>query len=178
MKHCNWYLTLLFSFFISIGAAQRLPKNTQDFKENLQPYQHIYQYKASVYEGEGVIVKWALSKDSLTSLSDITSPLNAYLDRKKDPKRIEPGHRVMQGYRIQVYRGKSRNEAEKAKQRCYALFPRITPYLEYSAPNYRVNVGDFLETNEYIHIYNRLKKEFPKSLVVPDIVNVIVVDEE
>ncbi|MEO1654271.1 MAG: hypothetical protein AAFU64_12060, partial [Bacteroidota bacterium] len=57
-----------------------------------------------------------------------------------------------------------RELASKARQRCYDLFAsKLTPYMTYSAPTYRVRVGDFLEPHEYAPYLKILKAEFPKA---------------
>ncbi len=176
MKQTHFYWLILLLLAASC-TPKGLPKTTQDFKEDLTTFRPQYKYEKDVYQGEGVIVRLPAPMDTSANQFDITASLNNYLDTEVIIYRpaIEVVYR--EGYRIQIYRGRSRTEAERAKQRSYELFPRITPYLTYSSPTYRVQVGDFLETNEYINIYNRLKREFPAALVIPDIVKVVIMND-
>jgi hypothetical protein len=50
--------------------------------------------------------------------------------------------------------------------------------MEYSAPTYRVRVGDFLEIYEYQPILKRLKREFPTAVAVPALIEIIVVGDD
>ncbi len=80
--------------------------------------------------------------------------------------------RYAQGFRIQIYSGNDRKEAENAKTASYQLFPQITPYLIYSQPVYRVKVGDFLDRIEAEKYYIGYKTAYPGAIVVPDKVDI------
>jgi len=76
--------------------------------------------------------------------------------------------RYAQGYRIQVYSGNSREEASKARDRSYALFPDITPHIIYNQPTFRVKVGDFVDRLEAQNFYAGLITDFPNAMIVQD----------
>jgi hypothetical protein len=80
--------------------------------------------------------------------------------------------RYAQGYRIQIYSGNDRKEAENAKAASYQLFRDVTPYLIYAQPVYRVKVGDFLNRVEAEKYYVGFKARYPSSIVVPDKVDI------
>jgi hypothetical protein len=80
--------------------------------------------------------------------------------------------RYAQGYRIQIYSGNDRKEAENAKAASYQIFRDITPYLIYAQPVYRVKVGDFLNRVEAEKYYIGFKARYPASIVVPDKVDI------
>jgi len=69
---------------------------------------------------------------------------------------------------VQIYTGTSREEATKARNRSYARFPDVTPHFDYTQPNFRVRVGDFLDRLEAQRVYAGLLAEFPNALIVPD----------
>ncbi len=169
----NYFCWLILLLLAAGCTPKGLAKTTQDFKEELTNSRLQYKYEKDVFQGEGTILILAASMDSTAQQFDVTASLNNYLDKEEiivcTMIKIECG----EGCRIQIYRGKSRSEAEKAKQRFYELFPRVATYFIYSSPNYRVNVGDFLDADddECINIYNRLKIDFPDALVIPDIIN-------
>lgn len=77
------------------------------------------------------------------------------------------------GYRVQIYYGTSREEALEAKQKSYELYPRVTPYLSYRRPNYRVAVGDFLEEDDCVKIYNTFQKNFKTVEIISSIIKTL-----
>ncbi len=77
-----------------------------------------------------------------------------------------------QGYRVQVYSGNSREEANAIKQRIYNKYPGVNVYISYAQPSFRVKAGDFLQRLEAQKLYARLKNEFPVALIVEDQINI------
>ena len=70
------------------------------------------------------------------------------------------------GYRVQVY---SNNNARKAKSEAFALeeklkeiFPDVKCYVSYSAPFWKVRLGDFSNYAEAVVFSKKVKKELPK----------------
>jgi len=164
-------------------AQTKKPKTAAALQENLSHYRSVYAYARPVYNGEEILVKTAyVGQTDTSSIFSVTPQLISFLDYVPPVKKTETGNRVESiykgGYRIQIYRGKSRDEAERIRKRSYQLVPNATPYLSYSAPSYRVKVGDFLQTSELVSIYNILKSEFPSALVVPDLVNITIMRDE
>ncbi len=158
-------------------AASCSPKIVPNAKEDFARYRKHYDYEREMYTGDNPdqIIEVFLEYDSTTQKFDITERLHAMLDFI--PKVIKPAYesKELAGWRIQIYRGRSREAASRARERCYNMFQnRVTPYLSYSAPTYRVKVGDFLERYEYTEILKALRREFPDAIPVPDKVNIIV----
>lgn len=188
MKYTGAYFVMGFiCLMIGINppatAQTKKPKTAADIKENLENYRATHTFARETYSGEEITLKipYVAPSDSLSKFS-ITSQLVAFLDYVP-PAKNDNYQRVYYtnyfgGYRIQIYRGKSKEEAERARKRSYQLAPKATPYLIYSAPSYRVRVGDFLQTSELIGIYNVLKSEFPSALVVPDQVNITIMNNQ
>lgn len=70
------------------------------------------------------------------------------------------------GYRVQVY---SNNNARKAKSEAFELetklieqFPDVKCYVSYSAPFWKVRLGDFSNYAEAVVFAQRVKNELPK----------------
>ena len=72
------------------------------------------------------------------------------------------------GYTIQVYSGTSREQANLALRQVYHVLPDAKPELKYMQPNYKVQVGQFVERLEVQKIFSLVKKEFPSALIIPD----------
>lgn len=70
------------------------------------------------------------------------------------------------GYRVQVY---SNNNARKAKQEAFELeatllekFPEVKCYVTYSAPFWKVRLGDFSNYAEAVVFSKKVKRTLPK----------------
>jgi hypothetical protein len=70
------------------------------------------------------------------------------------------------GYRVQVY---SNNNARKAKSEAFELeeklkeiFPDVKCYVSYSAPFWKVRLGDFSNYAEAVVFSKKVKKALPK----------------
>jgi len=164
-----WGIASFILFFSSCTPkALKGIQNSAEFEEDLEPYRKVYNYERERFEGEGILYPIAFTESPFSWKYSITDDLNEFLDYKPEyiyTPTVEV--REFDGYRIQIYRGRNREEADRARRRSYEIFPRVTPYVEYSAPNYRVKVGDFIEKSEYVNIYRRLKQEFPTAMIVP-----------
>jgi len=71
-------------------------------------------------------------------------------------------------YTIQVYVGKSREEANEVRSKVYKIIPEETPKLEWSQPNFRVKVGKFENRLDAYKTFSLLKRSFPSALLVTD----------
>lgn len=72
------------------------------------------------------------------------------------------------GYRVIVYSGINREEANKVKEKIYKRFPDIDVYTTYKQPSFKVKVGDFFTRLEAQKMYNQLRNNFPNVLVIED----------
>jgi len=80
-------------------------------------------------------------------------------------------HRYFDGYRIQLYSGsgqRSKHLALDVKGKVLELFPDEAVYISFTAPFWRVRVGNYRNKHEALGLMNKLKKEFPDSYVVKD----------
>lgn len=76
------------------------------------------------------------------------------------------------GFRIQIYVGNNRQEADAAKLFCYQTFPEIFPYMTFSSPTYRVKVGDFLTRIDAERYQDKIKDQFPGAMILQDRVEI------
>ncbi|MFT3740321.1 MAG: SPOR domain-containing protein [Breznakibacter sp.] len=75
------------------------------------------------------------------------------------------------GFRIQVYSGsgtQSKKEAQDAKSLAMSSFPEHKVYLTFTAPFWRVRVGNFRNKSESLQMYYQLKRVFPNCYPVKD----------
>ncbi len=97
--------------------------------------------------------------DSLLTLMDTLSILN---------------HRVpFEGYRIVLYTGPDRQKALITKGKAMKLLNAQTEvYYSYDRPYFRVKVGNFFDRYSAYPTFNRMKREFPTALLVPEPINI------
>ncbi|MCX8080715.1 MAG: SPOR domain-containing protein [Bacteroidia bacterium] len=72
------------------------------------------------------------------------------------------------GYRIKIYFGKSKDEAKLVKSKFQAKFPDIPSYDDYDLPNFVVVVGNFKTKLEATGYLKKIKAEFPTAFIVKD----------
>lgn len=77
----------------------------------------------------------------------------------------------IKGYRVQLYFDSDRGTINSARSRFVAQFPRVDTYVEYTAPNYYLKVGDFRTRLEAEKIKAAMTAEFPTSFVIEEDIN-------
>ena len=71
-------------------------------------------------------------------------------------------------YMIQIYSGRSREEANNVRQLVYSVLPEFKPELAYRAPNFRVLIGRYADRVEANKPLTQLKAHFPGAILVPE----------
>ncbi|MFA7687883.1 MAG: SPOR domain-containing protein [Moheibacter sp.] len=69
------------------------------------------------------------------------------------------------GVRVQVFYGKSRQEAEAKLKEVKTLFPNLHANVVYHSPDYKVHLGYFESRNDAAATLNRAKRNFPASFI-------------
>ncbi|WP_461074589.1 SPOR domain-containing protein [Spirosoma flavus] len=80
--------------------------------------------------------------------------------------------RYAPGFRIQVYVGNQRQEAEAAKLLITQNFPELNPYLSYNQPTYKLKVGDFMRRIDAERYYASIRKLITSSQLQADKVDI------
>ena len=101
---------------------------------------------------------------STTSL-DVTSEITELIDTLNA---LGKSRKYIQGFTVQVYNGKNREEAFKAKERVYSLNLGFEPEVVYVQPNFKVKIGQYIERIEARRTQNKLATEFTNAIVIPD----------
>ncbi len=70
-------------------------------------------------------------------------------------------------YTIQVYIGRSREEANQVREKIYRVLPEEKPVLTYHQPSYKVFVGKYHEKVDAYKTLNILRNNFPGAMLVP-----------
>lgn len=95
-----------------------------------------------------------------------------YLDSIIDKKNRENAiHQTIGGYRIQLFSGNERNNANNIKTKFLKLYPDQPAYLAYNQPYFKIRIGDFRTKLEAKLFYNKIKSEFGECIIVADKIN-------
>ncbi len=97
----------------------------------------------------------------------LDSRIDTLINRVIDENDKKP---TIPGYRIQIYSGKSRANANKIKATFLVNFPDESAYLIYQQPNFKIRAGNFRNQREAMPLYFKLieMEEFKYVLLVPD----------
>ncbi len=77
----------------------------------------------------------------------------------------------MRGYRVRIYfdNGQdARSEAQAAINKFQEMYENVPTYLDYTAPYFKVTVGNFLTKEEAIKLWGNLLNVFPSSFIVTE----------
>jgi hypothetical protein len=97
---------------------------------------------------------------------------------KKEGMAIPPATQPqINGYRVQLMFETERKKVEEAKNLFVRMYPKIDTYVQFSAPNFLLKVGDFRSYLEAEAIRDQLFKEFPTGLILKEPVNLPRVDQ-
>ena len=78
-----------------------------------------------------------------------------------------------QGFRILVYTGFDKKQANTAKETLYKSLGNVEIYTIFKQPTYKVKLGDFNNWLDANFILNtKVIQNFPSALIVPDLINI------
>ncbi len=76
--------------------------------------------------------------------------------------------RFAAGFRIQIYVGNIRKEADEARLYSYQSFPELNPYMVYTQPTYRIRIGDFMTRLDAERYLQQVRQRYESAVVVPE----------
>lgn len=165
-----WTLSLSLLFLAGCSRKSQLSTSGSEYREELSAVRPRFEYVEPVIE-KTTEVKAPVSNAPTTNEKPlyINKKLEAVLDTlAKQNKSI----RYINGYRIQIYVGNIRQEADAAKSYIYQFFPDLTPYVTYSQPTYRVKVGDFMYRSDAEQYLDQLKQQYYSAVILSDRVEI------
>lgn len=81
---------------------------------------------------------------------------------------INQAKNTMPGYRVQIYFGSQRTEANDVKENFTELYPDMSSYLIYHQPNFKIRVGDFKTRLEAMKFLKEIQARYATSFLVED----------
>ncbi len=83
-----------------------------------------------------------------------------------------PAIRSGNGYRVQIYAGNDRAEANRIKADFMKRFPGVRTYMTYVQPQFRVKVGDYTSRQDAAKMYQQVNSIYNPCMIVPDIIEI------
>ena len=98
-----------------------------------------------------------------------STAIRSFVGQRSFDEKIETegdkSYLVMPGYRIQVFSGNdqrtSRNEALEKQKQIETLFNDVKAYINFTAPFWRLRIGDYLSYEEAFSMKCKLDEAFP-----------------
>jgi len=83
------------------------------------------------------------------------------------------------GYRIRIFSESgvgAKKDQQQVRARFLSLYPGLDAYNRYDEPFFKVYVGDCRTKSEALKLNDIIKKDFPNPIIVPDFINLKLVD--
>ncbi|MEE4286122.1 MAG: SPOR domain-containing protein [Mariniphaga sp.] len=87
----------------------------------------------------------------------------------------------MEGFRVEIFFSSALNAKEQALKRkkdFLSKYPEYNVHVKFTAPNFRVRVGDFRTKNEALKLHKKIQADYPGAFIVPDIIDFPVLNSE
>ena len=123
---------------------------------------YFFSYWLSAANAQKVVSTY--HKDSTIILTR-DERLDQLITRQKDNNTLK---QTIPGYRIQIYFGGARQKAAEVKLDFGGKHPEMPSYLTYSAPNFKVRVGDFQTRMEAQKFLKNIEGQYSTAFIIPD----------
>ena len=158
---------------ISGCAKKSVVSSGSEYREDLSAVRPRYEYvePAVVTRTEPA----APAKSNNVPKADVDKPL--YVNKKLESvldtlAKQNKAIRYINGFRIQIYVGNVRHEADGAKSYIYQAFPDLNPYVSYTQPTYRVKVGDFMYRSDAEQYLDLIREQYASAVILADRVDI------
>ena len=166
--------TLLLGTLVLSGCSKKnlSSSSTSEYREDLSAVRPRFEYIEPVFEK-----KPEPTMVPVNSNSNIGNDKPLYVNKRLETildtmSKQNKAIRYISGYRIQIYVGNVRQEADAAKSYIYQSFPDLTPYVSYSQPTYRVKVGDFMYRSDAEQYLDRIREQYSSAVILADRVEI------
>jgi hypothetical protein len=158
---------------ISGCAKKSVVSSGSEYREDLSAVRPRYEYvePAVVTRTEPATP----AKSNNVPKADVDKPL--YVNKKLESvldtlAKQNKAIRYINGFRIQIYVGNVRQEADGAKSYIYQAFPDLNPYVSYTQPTYRVKVGDFMYRSDAEQYLDLIREQYASAVILADRVDI------
>ncbi|GLU50982.1 SPOR domain-containing protein [Dyadobacter frigoris] len=165
-------LAIPLAFLALSGCSKKTTANisSADYREDLTSVRPRFDYVEPVVEKKTESRK---PVDNIYKSSDKPLYVNKKLQTVLDTlAQQNKAIKYISGYRIQLYVGNIRQEADNAKSYIYQLFPDLNPYVSYSQPTYRVKAGDFMYRSDAEQYLEQIRGQYSSAVILADRVEI------
>lgn len=171
LKNKITLLAITLALLALSGCSKKTTANisSADYREDLTSVRPRFDYVEPVVEKKADI----RPTDNVYKNSDKPLYINKKLQTVLDTlAQQNKAIRYISGYRIQLYVGNVRQEADNAKSYIYQLFPDLNPYVSYSQPTYRVKAGDFMYRSDAEQYLEQIRGQYSSAVILADRVEI------
>ena len=164
LKHSKYLLFFLSGLVLGCSPSTVPSNTTNSYEEDLSAHRPSG-------GGETVVVEEPIELPEREDIPYVepTNHLKAEIDsiiRIKSARNQDLGY--LQGFTIQIYSGRSREDANNAKYAVYEILEDEDPFVFYDQPRFRVKVGKYYSRLEAEKSLNLLKTRFRQALILPE----------
>lgn len=166
IAYLTGYVSLLV-FFASCASSSILSSRS-DYKEDLSKVRPEFSYQAPDFTLPTVVEPKKEPEKKVTPVVSQTATaqqLDRYLNQLAEKNK---SIRYISGFRIQLYVGNVRSEADAAKAFIYQSYKDIVPYVSYTQPTYRVKAGDFIYRDDAEKYLESIRSTYQSALILPE----------
>ena len=154
------YIILIFTIFFSC----KIQSNNSSINNNQKGYFEDLSYtrdtKKTISQSNFI-----LSNNNNTKVPTIKNELDSILNIIKYENKKND---YVEGFTIQLYLGDNRILAEETEIKFNKLDSLTKKITIFTQPNYRVKVGKYYNRFNANRDYNKFKKTFPNSIIIPE----------
>ncbi len=153
------------------GKKAVLSNSSGVYNEDLSQVRPHFQYKEP--ELKGNFQEAPIEKESLETKKENKIAVTEKLDKALDAiKSQNKSIKYINGFRIQLYVGNIRQDADNAKSYIYRAFPELVPYMSYSQPTYRVKAGDFMYRGDAQAYLDQIRDQYASAVILSERVEI------
>jgi len=153
-------LFILLALYVFSCSPKLATKSTlEEYDEDLSSYRPNVEIDA---QEEVTSVDELVSEPYVAPSNDINSEMAIAMDSIIFYNR----EKVYTTFTIQVYIGRSREEANQVREKVFRVLPEEQPELGYKQPSWKVTVGEYSDHVEAFKTLTFLKKTFPEAMLV------------
>ena len=172
-KNIIWGLHLVVIILAGCSKKSVVSSSSAEYREDLSQVRPRFEYVEPAIEKRSEPT--GTPKNTPVTKTNVDKPLyvNKRLDTVLDTlAKQNKSIRYINGFRIQIYVGNVRQEADAAKSFIYQSFPDLNPYVSYSQPTYRVKVGDFMYRSDAEQYLELIREQYSSAVILADRVDI------
>jgi hypothetical protein len=167
-----WVLVPMVIWLSGCSNKSTLSSSKTVYREDLSQVRPRFDYVEPTIERKTTTKKETVSTSPKAAVDKpiyVNKRLDAVLDTVARQNRAI---RYISGFRIQIYVGNVRQEADNAKSYVYQNFPDLNPYVSYAQPTYRVKAGDFMYRSDAEQYLEQIRARYASAVILADRVEI------